>query len=170
MNNGHTHRHEKNTGGIRRILITTADNIKTGCCDPDTGAYRSLSLHNPESIAEYPFAENAAAYREETDVRDGIPSVVHSLEFDTDKIDQASDRLIRQLTTHSYTGLVAVITTNNHVRLVVGYSEEHLAERPLRLEKITARAGKKHTETGHETVCLTSRDTAKARILDGNIG
>lgn len=169
MNNGYTHRFGKNTGGIKQILLTPADNIASATVDPKTGRYRSLTLREPAKLAEYSFAEGAAQYREETGVRNGIPSVVHTLEFHTDRIDRESDSLLRYLNHASYTGLAAVVTTNNHTRLVVGYSEEHRAERPLRLSNVATASGKAHTDAGHEAVSLTCRDTAKARILDGSI-
>jgi len=170
MNNGYTHRFGKTVGGIKKIALTPVCNIKSTTSDPSSGCYSSILLHDQANLAECSFAENAAAYREETDIRNGIPFVVHSLEFHTDKIDQESDRLIRQIASASYCGLAAIITTNENIRLIVGYSDEHLAERPLRLEKIFSDSGKKHTDGGYEAISLISRDTAKARILTGTIG
>ena len=170
MKYGYVHRFGKNTGGIRQVMLTPACNIKSSSIDPDTGHFLSIALHDPEKLAEYTFAENAVRYREEFDYPNGIPSVTHILEFKTDKIDEESDRLIRQLAALSCCGLAAVITTNNQTRLLVGYSEEHLAERPLKLSKIAADSGYKHTDPGHEAISLISRDTAKAGIFCGNIG
>lgn len=169
MNNGYCHRFGKNIGGIKNMILTPVCNIKSASTDPVSGHFFSIVLHDPAKLLECSFAENAIRYREETDNRNGIPSVTHTLEFHTDKIDRESDRFIRMLAHASHSGLAAVITTNNNIRLIVGYSEEHLAERPLRLQQISADSGSKHTDNGHEAFSLISRDTAKARILDGEI-
>lgn len=170
MKNGYIHRFGKSTGGILNILLTPVCNIQSTAVDPQTGRYLSIILHDPQQLAQCSFAENAAVYREETDSPNGIPSVSHTLEFHTDRIDRESDRLIRELAEHSPCGLAAVITTQNHIRLVIGYSEKHGAERPLKLRKIAASTGQTHTDTGHEAISLFSRDTAKASLLDGSIG
>jgi len=169
MNNGYCHRFGKNIGGIKQILLTPVCNIKSASTDPVSGHFHSLLLHEPAKLAECSFAENAIRYREETDNRNGVPSIVHSLEFHTDKIDGESDRFIRMLVEASQSGLAAVITTQNNIRLVVGYSEEHGTERPLRLQQVIADTGNKPADNGHEAISLISRDTAKARILDGKI-
>ena len=170
MKNGYKHRFEKTVGGILNILFTPADNIRNADIDPLTGRFRRISLADPEQLAECTFAENAAEYHEETDRSNGIPSVNHTLELHTDKIDRESDRLLRELADTSVCGLAAVVTTRNQTRLVIGYSPQHGAERPLRLLKISAETGRKHTDTGHEAIRLFSRDTARAGILDGDIG
>lgn len=167
--NGYKHQFNKTIGGIKQILLTPVCNIREALPDPQSKNYSRITLHNPEKIAAYTFAEGAASYREETEVKNGIPSVLHILEFHTDKIDARSDRLIRELADASHCGLAAVVTTQNQARLLVGYSEEHRDEKPLRLEKCKASSGRIHTDPGHEAIRLTARDTAKARILTGEI-
>jgi hypothetical protein len=170
MNNGYTHRFGKTTGGIDSILLTPVCNIRHAAFDRLTGRCLRVDLHDPEKLFEHSFAENAAAYREETGRRNGVASVVHTLKFHTDRIDPESDALIRRLAEASHCGLAAVITTRNRIRLLVGYSESHGGERPLRLENISADSGKKHTDEGHEAISLISRDAAKACLIDGKIG
>ena len=153
---GYAHRHEKTIDGIGRIQFTAADNI----------AGLPLTLHDPSLLWPVTFAEGAGRYIEDVNYQDGIPIVSHTLEFHTDKIDRESDSLLRQLAACSLRGLAAVVTTNNNVRLLVGYSEAHGSERPLRLEKVEADTGKIHTDAGTEVICLCCRDTARATVLD----
>ena len=160
MKNGYIHRHEKTTGGIRLIELTPADNV----------AADDFSLHDPSLLWPVTFAEGAGRYIEDVNYQDGIPIVSHTLEFHTDKIDRESDRMLRSLAACSLRGLVALVTTNNNVRLLVGYSEAHGSERPLRLEKVEADTGKIHTDAGTEVIRLCCRDTAKAALLDGGVG
>ncbi len=153
---GYTHHHQKTVGGICRIEFTPADNLLAA----------DGTLREPSLVWPCTFAEGAAHYREQTTIAGGIPTVVHTLEFHTDKIDRASESLIRSLTACSFRGLAAVVTTRNHVRLLVGWSEAHGPERPLRLEQAVADTGKIHTDDAHEAVRLCSRDTAQATVLD----
>ncbi|MDR0954536.1 MAG: hypothetical protein LBM20_04045 [Rikenellaceae bacterium] len=170
MKNGYTHHFGKTTGGIKTIALTPVENINSVAIDHQTGAYLSVTLKELTQWVECSLAEEAAEYREEHTLRNGIAVVVHTLEFQTDKMDRESDSLLRQLAEASPGGLAAVVTTNDNVSLLVGYSPEHGAERPLRLEKVAGRSGKKYADPSREAISLVSRDTAKARILNGSIG
>ncbi len=156
MDTGYTHRHQKTVGGICRIEFTPADNVLAA----------DGTLREPSLVWPCIFAEGAARYREETTIAGGIPTVAHTIEFHTDKIDRDSDNLIRSLAALSLRGLAAVVTTQNHARLLVGWSEAHGPERPLRLEQAVADTGKNHTDAAHEAVRLICRDTVRATVLD----
>lgn len=152
----YVHSHQKSVGGVEWVGFTPADNV----------AGLPLSLHDPRLVWQVRFAEGAARYREQTEAVGGVPTVVHTLEFYTDRIDRRSDGLLRRLSALSPRGLAAVVTTATGVRLLVGFSQEHGAERPLRLEQVSADTGRLPADRGGELVCLCSRDTAKAAVLE----
>ena len=170
MKNGYIHRCGKVLGGIKNILLTEKSNIRSLKHDPRTGNYTDISFVDPGRVACCTFAEGSVSYQEDLQARNGIVSVDHALEFITDKMDEESGNLLRGLVKASYSGLVAIVTTRNDVRLLIGYSEENRDERPLRITRSTASSGKKHTDPAGETIVLHSCDTAKARIFSGSIG
>lgn len=165
MKNGYTHRFGKSCGGVQHLLLSPACNIHHLEMIPSNGT-AVLKVHDPENIYSCVFAENGASYSEQIDNSGGIPSVYHRLEFHTDKIDRRSDTFIRMLTAASCCGWVAVITTCYPNRLIVGYSELHRAERPLRVETISADTGRGPANSGGEVIRLSSRDTVKASPID----
>jgi len=167
MINGYIHQFGKTCGGVKNLLLTPACNLKSLSWHNRNDYYYAIHFHDSRKLVSCTFSEDAVAYNEQSLCRHGILSVTHTLEFHTDKIDRKSGEFIRELLDNSCCGLAAVITTNNNIRLVIGYSEEHGAERPLRLEKISADTGKAYSDTGHEVIRLCCRDTTKARIFEG---
>jgi hypothetical protein len=155
MKNETTRRCGKMLGGIRSILLTDKNNLRTPVFDPRSGTYSAVAFADPRRVASCSFAEGDVSYREEMQAAGGIVRVDHVLEFSTEGLDPGSDALLRKLVA-SCGGLVAIVTTRGDGRLLVGYSEESRGERPLRLARAAA----------PETVVLRSRDGAKARSVE----
>ena len=168
--NGYRHRFEKNLGGIKHILLTERNNIHRFIFDPGTDSYSGVEFIEPERATPCSFAEGAVSYAEDMRVENGIVSVVHTVEFVTDRMDEASRKLLSELTIATADGVVVIVTSRNDVRFVVGYSQESRGERPLKLAGTLSSSGKKHTDPCGESVTLRSYDGTKARIFTGSIG
>lgn len=160
---GFTKRCARRSGGIRTIVLMEADKV-TAVYDAATDGYTSASA--PEgNRAAYSFNEDEAQLRETVSVASGSLSVTHELSFSLARMDAASRKAVEEMATASYCGLVALVTTNNGERLLVGYSPQFGAERPLRVSKCVGMSGQKLSDPTSESVTLVSTDTQKARSV-----
>jgi hypothetical protein len=158
MKNEKTSRCGKVLAGIESILLTEKSNLRPPALDPKSGNWQSVTFADPRRVVRCAFAGGGVSYREELQAPGGIASVDHLLEFSADRMDPCPHARLGELVEASHDGLVAILVTRNGSRLLVGYSEEHRDERPLRVVRAA------------ETVVLRSRDTAGALSVNYELG
>lgn len=159
----------KRSGGIRSIALVGADAVTGAGFDRNTGTYTDISLRGNAKFSLYHFKEDEARYNEALVATAGPMLVQHKLEFTLGKIDRESSGAAEELCRASADGIIAIVTTNNGVSLLVGYSEKFGTEYPLRMDKCSADSGRKITDAGIHQITLSSKDTANAKVYSGEI-
>lgn len=156
----------KRSGGICKISMIAANQI-TGAEIDESGVCTALILAEEAAFQHYQFDEDQALYTETVACGKGALSVTHVLSFVLGRLDDASRKAVEELAEVSPDGVVAVVTTNNGVSLLVGYSERFGIERALKLEKSVGTTGEKLSDAGAEQVVLSCTDIAKALVYSG---
>ncbi len=152
----------KRNGGIRSLALVQAEAVAEAEYDVDAGCWARLTLSQGKEFAEYHFKEDEAVFTETVTANAAGVLVTHTLSFVLERMDTASARAVRELCTSTPNGLVAIVTTNNDVSVVVGYSRKFGAGYPLRVQRAAAASGRKLADTSAETVVLVSVDIDKA--------
>lgn len=154
-------------GGIRSVALVGADAVAGVERDPATGGYTAITLAEGAAFALYRFREDQAEYTETVSTDEGPVLVEHALEMMLERMDGASARAVQELCGAG--GVVALVTTNSGVTLLVGYSDRFGARYPLRLNRSSGESGRRPTDDTAERVVLRSADTAKARVFTGEL-
>lgn len=156
-------------GGVKSVALIERSGLGSFDLDPADNSYSGVSINARGGFTLLRFAEGAARYDEVCRRENGTVAVTHSIEFVMDKMDRESYGLLREIASASLCGLVAVITTAGGSSFVVGYSEELLDERPLRLYEAESSSGEKYTDNSGVTIRLRSKDISKARTFTGTL-
>ncbi len=152
----------KRNGGIRSLALVQAEAVVDAEYDVDAGCWAGLTLSPGTEFTEYHFKEDEAAFTETVASNAAGVLVTHTLSFTLERMDTASAHAVRELCSSAPNGLVAVVTSNNDVSVIVGYSRRFGAAYPLRVQRAAAASGRKLADTSAETVVLVSVDTDKA--------
>lgn len=152
----------KRNGGIRSLALVQAEAVQAADYDHDEGAWAGLTLETGKEFAVYHFKEDEAAFTETAVANAAGVLVTHTLSFTLERMDTDSARAVRELCNDAPNGLVAIVTTNNDVSVLAGYSRRFGPGYPLRVQRADAVSGRKLTDTSMETVVLVSVDTDKA--------
>lgn len=151
------------------MALVAAGQVVAVARDPATGCYTAIELRNGAAFSIYRFKEDRASYTETAEAGQGPVRVVHTLEMELEKVDAAAARAADEMCAASGGGIIAVVTANNGVSVLAGYSDRFAADYPLRLVRGNGWSGLKPTDTSAETVVLQSVDTAKSRQFTGSI-
>lgn len=146
-------------GGVRRLWLARAADVETVAVN-GSGAV-DLSLREGAGFAAYEFAEDTACYTEKWVAERGVSKVVHELSFVLPCIDHSSGSRVAELSS-GVSGVVAIIETEEGVRLLAGYSEGFGIERPLRFAGCSSLTGQSPADVPQRTVILRSEDTSAA--------
>ena len=159
----------KRNGGMRSIAIVQASAVAGVDYDADADCYTGVRLETGAAFAVYHFREDGADFTEKVASNGVDVLVTHTLSFALERMDRVSARAVREFCTSTPDGFVAIVTTNNDVSVLAGYSERFGLEYPLRLQRAAAGSGMKLTDVSAETVALASTDTEKAKAYAGEL-
>lgn len=157
----------KRSGGIRSIALAAAKDVVRATPDPLQRVYTQVELRTGASFVEYAFREGEAEYAEEATVVAGVRRIRHTIEFSLDRPDTETARALGELAEESTDGMIAIVTTNSGISLLVGYSEKFGTEQPLRLATSKLATGKMPADRNAENVVLVSEDDSKAVVYTG---
>ena len=153
----------RRSGGIRSVALARADAVRAVEYDAGDDSFSEIDLLPGEKFSLYNFKEDEASYSETLSCSGGVVSVTHELTFMLEKMDEVSRMAVEELCEASYDGLIAVVTTNSDVSLMVGYSRKFGAERPLKVSRSAAVTGRGPADVTGETLSLVSTDGSKSK-------
>lgn len=159
----------KRNGGIRSLALVQAEAVTAADYDVDAGCYTGITLAGGKAFAVYHFKEDEAAFTETAVTNAAGALVTHRLSFTLERMDEASATAVQELCKSAPNGLIAIVTSNNDVSVLAGYSERFGAAYPLRVQSAAAASGRKLTDVSVETVVLASSDVDKARPYTGPV-
>lgn len=157
----------KRSGGVRSIALAAADDLVLASLDPLLGVYAQVELRTGARFVEYAFREGEAEYTEEATVVAGVRRIRHTIEFSLERPDTETARALGELAEESADGMIAIVTTNSGISLLVGYSEKFGTEQPLRLASSKLTTGKMPADHNADNVVLASEDDSKAVAYTG---
>jgi hypothetical protein len=153
-------------GGVVEVLLVRAEDFNGATYDASVDSFTELSLIG--EAASYSFREGEASYSEEI-VRASAaePLVRHILAFTLAGMNTPSRRAVEELASTSTRGLIALVTTRDNERLLVGYSPKFGTEQPLRLTRATGSTAQAYWEIPTETIHFVSEDSGKSKPFIG---
>lgn len=164
--NGYQRSSGKRSGGLRSISLIESDDMLNAVYDREKSIYSQIVLKEECGLKTYEFREGEAFFSEETETVDGTIRVRHEITFSLERPDKDSANAMDEIINASANGIIAVVTTNNGVSFLVGYSEKFGTEQPLRIKNSHMTTGRQFQDITVETITLVSEDCTKALVYE----
>ena len=116
--------------------------------------YTTITMASSQVFKVYEFMQDECELKFETVFENGAAKTVTRLEFALDKLSPESSACVDEITSKSNCGLVGVAQDYKGNKWVLGYSEDHLLTRPLRLITANATTGKGLTDVNNDVLVL----------------
>ena len=158
---------EARSGGLAQVFLTDRDNVVSFTLTVDL--YTAVVMVGPAVFFKFEFEEDTAEYRENGSLENGSTQIIHEIEFYVPKLTQTNRNRLQELFDSSACGMIAIIEDNNNNFWVVGYSENFLLKRGLKVQSDAASSGKAFTDLNGDTIILASTDNEKSRTFTGAI-
>lgn len=156
-----------NTGGLVNVWLTDAANVTSFTLT--AGAYSAVTMNGPAVFYKFEFEQDTAEYRENVSRENFSTKIDHELEFYLTKMTLASQAAIQSIIDSSTCGVIAICEDANNNKWVVGYSENFLKGRPLKISTVASTTGKAFTDGNGSTVTLMSVDNEAALTFTGTV-
>jgi len=158
---------ESRSGGVATIFLTDRDNVASFTLTVDL--YTAVVMVGPAVFFKFEFEEDTAELRENGSLENGSTQMIHEIEFFVPKMTQTSRNRIQELFDSSACGMIAIVEDNNNNFWVVGYSENFLLKKPLKMLTDASGSGKVFTDLNGHTVTVQSTDNEKMRTFTGAV-
>ena len=158
---------EARSGGLANIWLTDRDNVTSFTLTVDL--YTAVVMNGPAVFFLFEFEEDTAEFRENGSLENGSTQMIHEIEFYVPKLTQTNRNRLQELFDSSAGGMIAIIEDNNNNMWVVGYSENFLLKRGLKVQSDAGTSGKAFTDLTGDTLILASTDNEKARTFTGAV-
>ena len=131
--------------------------------------YSAVTMNGTAVFYKYEFEQDTAEIRENGSFENGSTAITHELELLLPKMETTQRDAIQALFDQSPCGLIAIAKDSNGNQWVLGYSENFLKERPLKINSDATTSGKGLTDLNGSTIVLQSIDNEKARRFTGTV-
>jgi hypothetical protein len=112
------------------------------------------------------FEENTCRWDENYEAEKGVGGYTNEIEFQIAGLSLAARDFIEKLVNSSPCGLIFIIEDNNGVKWVVGYTDRHGNEKPMKVVSASGRTGMVMTEPeSGTTIMLTNLQAEKCRVV-----
>jgi len=155
------------TGGLVNIHISDKANILTFTLSGDE--YTSVTMTASNVFFKYEFEQDTAAMRENASRESRSTVVVHEVEFYLTKMTTLQRNAIQAILDSSVCGVVVIAEDANSQKWVIGFSENQLLARPLKISTVEGTTGLAFSDDNGSAIILASSDTELARIFTGTI-
>jgi hypothetical protein len=156
-----------NTGGLSRIWLTDVDNVSSFTLSG--GEYTAATMVSSAVFYLFEFEQDTAAMRNNASRENYSTVVSHELEFYLTKLNTTQRNALQDIIDSSTCGMIAIAETANTEKWVLGYSENHTVNRPLKLQSIESTTGAAFTDANGSTVILAGSDTEMPRVFTGTV-
>lgn len=156
-----------NTGGLVNVWITDKANVSSFTLSGSE--YNAVTMVSSAVFYKYEFEQDTGVYRENVSRENYSTIVSHELEFYLTKMATAQRDALQDIIDSSTCGMVAICEDANGSKWVVGYSENQLLARPLKVQSMEGTTGAAFTDGNGSSVILASSDTEKARVFTGTV-
>ena len=95
--------------------------------------------------------------------------VAHELEFYLTKMNTSQRDALQDVIDSSTCGMIAICEDANGAKWVLGYSENQLLARPLKVTSMESTTGAAFTDANGTTVMVASSDTEMPRVYTGTV-
>lgn len=158
-------------GGVKALyLISDEDLTSFTLASGETGEYDTCTLAaTTNQWWEYQFHEDTCEFRENVEGEAGAYTVTQEIEFFVRGLSETNRDALQSLMDESDCGMTALVKDANDIVWVVGYSEEYLKTKPVRLVTDATTTNKVFNEKPGSTITLKAISPVKARIYTGAI-
>ncbi len=156
------------SGGVSQIHLANVEDVASFTLVSEE--YTTAVMVSSAVFFKFEFEQDTAERRENGTVSEGGSlAFVHEIEFFIGKLSTVNRTALAEIADQSVCGMIAIVTDANATDWVVGYSENNLLSRPLRLATDASLSGKAFTDLSGSTLTLTATDNEKARVFTGTI-
>lgn len=150
---GYTRTCTNSSAGVYKIWLAEAT---TGVASMTATArvYTTITMASSQVFKVYEFMQDECELKFETVFENGASKTITRLEFALDKLSPESSACVDEISSKSNCGLVGVAQDYKGNKWVLGYSEDHLLTRPLRMVTANATTGKGLTDVNNDVLVL----------------
>lgn len=157
------------SGGIVSIYLTDAANVSSFTLNAGTGEYSAVTMVGTSVFYKFDFKQDTGEWKDSGKMTNGAFSVEHMLESYWEDHTPTIRQRAQDIADSSTCGLIAIVVDANARKIVMGYNEKFLKERPLKLDTQEVASGKAFTDTNGSTPILKSTDNEYSRFFTGTI-
>ena len=155
------------TGGISNIWLTDKANVASFTLSGSE--YTTATMVSSAVFYKYEFEQDTAAMRNNAARENYSTVVAHELEFYLNKISTSQRDALQDIIDSSTCGIIALAQTANGEVWTLGYSENQLLARPMKVSSMESTTGAAFTDGNGTTVMLASSDTEMPRVYTGTV-
>lgn len=158
------------SGGLITLYLANVDDVSSFTLNATTGEYTAVTMASGKVFYKFAFKQDSGERKEDGAISDGGAfSVAHSVEVYIENLTQTIRNRMQDVADASACGMVAIVEDANNIKWVVGYSENFLKERPLKLSSNAGTSGKAFTDPNGSTVTIISTDNEYDRTFTGTV-
>lgn len=149
------------TSGLKEIHIVAVGGVTSFTLTGEI--YTAAIMSGGAVFKKYEFEKGEAEMKEDSTSVNGNVEVVHTIQFFLSRMNEASRIAVQEIMNESNCGMISIVTDNNNVKWIYGYSENFLTDEPLKLDTSASTSGKAKTDVAGRDQNLLSSDNELAR-------
>lgn len=160
-----------NSGGAKFLHMAIVADVTSFTLGTLTAAekYATVTMETGKVFKKYEFEPDTFEIKEDVSIENNSMKVVQSIEWFVAKMSPEGRALVNEIAQESACGMIAIAEDSNGNKWVMGYSQNFVKERPMRLKTSNATSGKKLSDTAGYTIKLESETNEPMRVFTGTV-